>query len=412
MDTRPTPPDSPAEFVPFPAFAAVVVAAGQGLRTGQPLPKQFAPWRGKAVLRHSVEALAQAGAAPIIVAIPAGAEAVAAAALAGIADIRFITGGATRQESVRAGLEALVLDSPQSVLIHDAARPILPLAVIDRLTAALASYPGAIPVLPVVDSMVFVEREQSGVAGAAMGAPARREALRRVQTPQAFRYAAILAAHRDWAGPLDAGDDAQVAAAAGLEIALVDGDEALHKLTFASDFEATTRLLPMRVGTGYDVHRLADGEELWLCGVKIDHSQGLAGHSDADVAIHAVVDALLGAVAAGDIGQHFPPSDPQWRGASSDRFLAHAIGLVRESGYAVGQIDVTLICEAPRIGPHRTAMRESLAQIMGVDIGAVSVKATTTEKLGFTGRSEGIAAQAVATVFQIAPAFPTKSQMT
>jgi 2-C-methyl-D-erythritol 4-phosphate cytidylyltransferase/2-C-methyl-D-erythritol 2,4-cyclodiphosphate synthase len=162
-------------------------------------------------------------------------------------------------------------------------------------------------------------------------------------------------------------------------------------------------MLTMRVGTGYDVHRLADGEELWLCGVKIDHRQGLAGHSDADVAIHAVVDALLGAVAAGDIGQHFPPSDPQWRGASSDRFLAHAVGLVRAAGYGVGQIDLTLICEAPRIGPHRAAMRESLARIMGVDIGAVSVKATTTERLGFTGRSEGIAAQAVATVIRITP---------
>jgi 2-C-methyl-D-erythritol 4-phosphate cytidylyltransferase/2-C-methyl-D-erythritol 2,4-cyclodiphosphate synthase len=194
-----------------------------------------------------------------------------------------------------------------------------------------------------------------------------------------------------------------VAAAAGLEIAVVDGDEALHKLTFASDFAEPAPLLAMRVGTGYDVHRLEDGEELWLCGVKIEHSQGLAGHSDADVAIHAVVDALLGAVAAGDIGQHFPPGDPQWRGASSDRFLAHAVGLVREAGYGVGQIDVTLVCEAPRIGPHRDAMRASLARIMGVDIAAVSVKATTTEKLGFTGRAEGIAAQAVATVFRIAP---------
>ena len=386
MDKPPTPPLNLSQ----PVMAAIVVAAGQGLRAGQPLPKQFAPWRGKPVLRHSVEALASAGATPIIVAIPRGAEAIAAAALAGTAGVRFITGGATRQESVRAGLEALADSAPQSVLIHDAARPTLPLAVIDRLIAALASCPGAIPVLPVVDSMVHVD-------GDVMGAPARREALRRAQTPQAFRYAAILAAHRDWAGAPNAGDDAQVAAAAGLEIALVDGDEALHKLTFASDFAATTGL-QMRVGTGYDVHKLADGEELWLCGVKIDHSQGLAGHSDADVAIHALVDALLGAVAAGDIGQHFPPSDAQWRGASSDRFLAHAVGLVRKAGYEVGQVDLTLICEAPRIGPHRQAMRERLALIMEVDIGAISVKATTTEKLGFTGRSEGIAAQAVATV--------------
>lgn len=394
-----TPPDTRAtrpEFLPFPRMAAVVVAAGQGLRAGQPLPKQFAPWRGKPVLRHSVEALAQAGAAPIIVAVPAGAQSIAEAALAGIAGIRFIIGGATRQESVRAGLEALAQDAPQWVLIHDAARPILPGAVIGRLAAALETHAGAIPVLPVVDSMVHAD-------GGVMGAPAPREALRRVQTPQAFRFPAILGAHRAWDGAPDAGDDAQVAAAAGLEIALVDGDEALHKLTFAGDFApAIAPALPFRTGTGYDVHRLADGEELWLCGVKIDHPQGLAGHSDADVAIHALVDALLGAVAAGDIGQHFPPSDAQWRGASSDRFLAHATSLVRAAGYAVGQIDLTLICEAPRIGPHRLAMRESLARIMGVDIGAVSVKATTTERLGFTGRSEGIAAQAVATVFRIA----------
>lgn len=395
MDTPPIQPDSPHQTATLPLAAAVVVAAGQGLRAGQPLPKQFAQWRGKPVLRHSVEALAQAGMTPIIVAIPTGAHSIAAAALQGIAGVRFIVGGATRQESVRAGLEALTDDAPHHVLIHDAARPVVPRAVIDRLNAALASCPGAIPVLPVVDSMVHADTDR-------MGTPAPRDILRRVQTPQAFRYAAILAAHRDWAGSPTAGDDAQVAAAAGLDIALVDGDEALHKLTFASDFGIPAApALPCRVGTGYDVHRLADGEELWLCGVKIDHHQGLAGHSDADVAIHAVVDALLGAVAAGDIGQHFPPSDPQWRGAASDRFLAHAVGLVREAGYAVGQIDVTLICEAPRIGPHRTAMRESLAQIMGVDIGAVSVKATTTERLGFTGRSEGIAAQAVATVFRI-----------
>ncbi len=418
MDTPTTPPQLVPlphlvhlpQAVPLPKMAAVVVAAGQGLRAGQPLPKQFVHWRGKPVLRHSVGALANAGAAPIIVVIPAGARAIAAGALSGIADIRFITGGATRQESVRLGLEALVNDAPQWVLIHDAARPILPVDVIERLLAALSSHPAAIPVLPVVDSMIFVEREQAGVAGERMGALARRDELRRVQTPQAFRYAAILAAHRDWVGPRDAGDDAQVAAAAGLEIALVDGDEALHKLTFTSDFTpppSPAAALSIRVGTGYDVHRLADGEELWLCGVRIEHNQGLAGHSDADVAIHAVVDALLGAVAAGDIGQHFPPNDPQWRGASSDRFLAHATGLVQQAGYAVGNVDVTLICEAPRIGPHRLAMRESLARIMGVDIGTVSVKATTTEKLGFTGRSEGIAAQAVVTVVRITTELPS-----
>ena len=377
---------------PVPAgTAAVIVAAGAGLRAGQPLPKQFARWRGKPVVRHSVEALASAGAAPIVVMIPEGAGEVAAAALAGIDGIHLVTGGPTRQASVRLGLEALAADSPARVLIHDAARPLLPRAVIDRLLGALAVQPGAIPVLPVVDSLAHAEESL-------MGAPARREALRRVQTPQAFDFAAILAAHRGWDGEAEAGDDAQVAQAAGMEIALVDGDEALHKLTYASDFAADAP--PLRVGTGYDVHRLEAGEALWLCGVKIEHSHGLSGHSDADVAIHALVDAVLGALGAGDIGQHFPPSDPQWRGASSDLFLAHAVSLAAAAGYAVGNADVTIICEAPKIGPHREAMRERLAAIMGTDIAAISVKATTTEKLGFTGRGEGIAAQAVATLIR------------
>lgn len=368
-----------------PGIAAVVVAAGQGLRAGQPLPKQFAVWRGKPVVRHPVEALAQAGIAPIVVAIPAGAEDVAGEALAGIAAVRLVTGGATRQQSVRQALEALEADAPSLVLIHDAARPLLPRAVTDRLLTALDSFSAAIPVLPVVDSLAQDN-------GGTMGAPADRSALRRVQTPQAFRYPAILAAHRAWRGDPSAGDDAQVAQAAGLEVALVEGDEALHKLTFAGDFAAGAPMI--RVGTGYDVHRLAAGEELWLCGVRIDYSHGLAGHSDADVAIHALVDALLGAIGAGDIGQHFPPSDPQWRGASSDRFLLHAVRLVAEAGYAIANADLTIICEAPRIGPHRPAMRARLAELLGVDIGAVSVKATTTEGLGFTGRREGIAAQA------------------
>lgn len=372
----------------LPSTAALIVAAGQGLRAGQPLPKQFARWRGKPVVRHSAEALAAAGVTPIVVAIPEGAQEIAAMALSGL-PVRFITGGGTRQQSVRLGLEALARDKPELVLIHDAARPILPQAVIRRLKDALALQPGAIPVLPVVDSLTHAE-------GDLMGTPARREDLRRVQTPQAFRYSDILAAHRRWDGEPNAGDDAQVAQAAGLEIALVEGDEALHKLTYASDFAIAAPAF--RVGSGYDVHRLEEGEELWLCGVRIEHSHGLAGHSDADVAIHALVDALLGAVGAGDIGQHFPPSDPQWRGASSDRFLVHAVRLVGEAGYAIANVDVTLICEAPKIGPHREAMRARLAELMGVDRALVSVKATTTEKLGFTGRGEGIAAQATATV--------------
>lgn len=372
-------------------FAAVIVAAGQGLRAGQPLPKQFALWRGKPVVRHSAEALWAAGASPIMVAIPEGADELAAAALAGIPGVRLITGGATRQQSVRLALEALAGSAPARVLIHDAARPVLPLAVIERLVAALDAQPGAIPVLPVVDSLTAAE-------GALMGAPAQREALRRVQTPQAFRFAEILAAHRNWTGAAAAGDDAQVARADGLAVALVEGDELLHKLTFASDFAAAAPAV--RVGTGYDVHRLATGEELWLCGVKIDHDRGLAGHSDADVAIHALVDAILGAIGSGDIGSHFPPSDPQWKGASSDRFLVHAVKLAAEAGYRIGNVDVTIVCEAPKIGPHREAMRLRLAELLGTGVEAVSVKATTTEKLGFTGRGEGIAAQAAATLLR------------
>jgi 2-C-methyl-D-erythritol 4-phosphate cytidylyltransferase/2-C-methyl-D-erythritol 2,4-cyclodiphosphate synthase len=380
-----------APSTPLPRLAAVIVAAGQGLRAGQPVPKQFARWRGKPVVRHSAEALAAAGVSPIVIAIPEGAEAIAAECLAGLPGIRLITGGGTRQESVRLGLEALAGSAPTLVLIHDAARPVLPTAVIDRLVAALAVQPGAIPVLPVVDSLTEAD-------GELMGNPARREVLRRVQTPQAFRFADILAAHRSWSGAADAGDDAQVARTANLTVALVEGDERLHKLTFASDF--ATDLPPLRVGTGYDVHRLAAGEELWLCGVQIEHSHGLAGHSDADVAIHALVDAILGAIGQGDIGSHFPPSDPQWKGAASDRFLAHAAKLANEAGYRIGNVDLTIICEAPKIGPHRDAMRARLAEILATGIDAISVKATTTERLGFTGRAEGIAAQAVATLLR------------
>lgn len=375
----------------LPAFAAIVVAAGQGLRAGQPLPKQFALWRGKPVVRHSVEALVAAGADPVVVAIPEGAQEIADRALDRVPNTRTVRGGTTRQQSVRSALESLAGSPPEFVLIHDAARPNLPRAVVERLLVALDSAPGAIPVLPVVDSLaVEIDGFMSGSAD--------RASLRRVQTPQAFRFVEILAAHRAWDGEPDAGDDAQVARAAGLEVALVEGDEALRKLTFAEDF--IEDLPALRTGTGFDVHRLAEGEELWLCGVRLDHDKGLAGHSDADVGIHSVVDALLGAVAQGDIGQHFPPSDARWKGAPSGRFLEHAVALVGEAGYRVGNIDLTLICEAPKIGPHREAMRARLAEIAGLDPVQVSVKATTTERLGFTGRGEGIAAQAVATVIR------------
>ena len=377
---------------PSPQIAAIVVAAGQGLRAGQPLPKQFALWRGKPVVRHSVEALAAQGIAPIVVAIPDGGDEAAALALAGIAGVRLITGGTTRQQSVRLALEALAGDGPALVLIHDAARPNLRAGVIERLLGALQVHDAAIPVLPVADSLAHAE-------GELMGAPARREDLRRVQTPQAFKFAAILKAHRAWMEEPLAGDDAQVAQAAGLAVALVEGDEALHKLTYATDFAADRPA--MRIGTGFDVHRLAEGEELWLCGILIPHSHGLAGHSDADVAIHALVDAILGALGDGDIGSHFPPSDPQWRGASSDRFLAHALSRAAEAGYALGNADVTIICEAPKIGPHREAMRQRLAEIAGVSPNLISVKATTTERLGYTGRGEGIAAQAVASLIRV-----------
>ena len=373
----------------LPSFAAIVVAAGQGLRAGQPVPKQFAFWRGKPVVRHSVETLLTVGAAPVVVAIPAGAEEVAGEALAGL-DVTFVTGGATRQESVARALEAVA--ASERVLIHDAARPNIPQMSIKRLIEALNTCSGAIPVLPITDSLAIAE---NGL----MAGSADRDALRRVQTPQAFRTADIIAAHRTWTGEPTAGDDAQVLRAAGGEVALVEGDEALAKLTFADDFKEAP--MTIRVGTGFDVHRLAPGEELWLCGVRIDHDLGLAGHSDADVGLHAVVDAILGAVGAGDIGQHFPPSDAQWKGAPSSRFVEHAVSLVTQAGYRVGNIDLTLICEAPKIGPHREAMQAKLAELAGVDLGAVNVKATTTERLGFTGRGEGIAAQAVATVVRI-----------
>jgi len=380
--------------------AAVVVAAGQGLRAGGSVPKQFAQWRGAPLVRHSVKRMADAGIAPIVVAIPENWRATAEQSLAGISDVRLVAGGATRQLSVRAALEALESDAPDLVLIHDAARPDLPESVIAALVDALARHEAAIPVLPVVDSLV---RGGDGM----MLEPARREGLYRVQTPQAFRYPVILAAHRAWQREAEAGDDAQVAVVAGHAVALVQGEERLRKVTFASDLResdlqenAVTIPFP-RTGSGFDVHRLVPGEELWLCGLRIDHTHGLSGHSDADVAIHALVDALLGSIAAGDIGDHFPPSDARWKGASSDRFLAHAAELVAQSGHAIAHVDVTIICEAPKIGAHKAAMRARLAEILAIDIGRVSVKATTTERLGITGRGEGIAAQAVATVVPV-----------
>ena len=374
-------------------LAAVIVAAGKGLRAGQPLPKQFCRWRGKPVLRHAAENLKAGGVELLCVAIPEGANELVSDILAGLEPFILVTGGETRQESVYKALsEGLKKAAPEIVLIHDAARPNCPPEVIGRLVAACGDQRGAIPVLPVVDSMVVA-------ADGLMSETADRDSLRRVQTPQAFTFPDAMMAHEHWEGLKTAGDDAQVARAFGLEIALVDGDERLRKLTFSGDFMQNAPMI--RTGTGYDVHRLAVGEELWLCGIKLEHDKGLAGHSDADVALHAVVDAVLGAAGAGDIGQHFPPSDPQWRGAASARFVEHAVSLAQDKGYAVGNVDLTIICEAPKIGPHRAAMQQELARLLGVQAECVNVKATTTERLGFAGRGEGIAAQAVATLIAL-----------
>lgn len=374
------------EHTALPPFAAIVVAAGQGLRAGGETPKQFRNWRGKPLVRHSVEAMLAQGASEVVVAIPEGSEEMASKALTGLQNFHLVVGGATRQQSVRNSLEAMVDRSHHCVLIHDAARPDLPQAVTDALLAALKTQRGAIPVLPIVDSLVVAD-------GELMSAKADRETLRRVQTPQAFIFNDILAAHRAWEGEQDAGDDAQVLIAYGRQVALVPGDQQLNKITFAEDF--VNDQPSSRIGSGYDVHRLVAGEELWLCGIKIEHDKGLVGHSDADVALHAVVDAMLGAIGAGDIGTHFPPSDRQWEGARSAQFIDRAAELVAEAGYALGNLDLTIICEEPKIAPHRDAMRAGLAQMLGVEQDRISVKATTTERLGFAGRGEGIAAQAV-----------------
>lgn len=386
-----------------PRRAALIVAAGKGLRAGGDIPKQFALHQGKPLLRHSVEAFRNWDqACSITVVIGEGQQAEAASALSGIEDVRFVTGGAERSDSVRMGLLAIAASGDADrVFIHDAARPHLSASVLNRLNAALQMQPGAVPVLPVVDSLA---RGDQGVMQAAVD----RASLWRIQTPQAFHCEAILAAHLAWPEGAQATDDSQVARASGLDVALVEGDEALKKITFAEDFAMPSSIptLMPRTGLGYDVHRLAAGEELWLGGVRIAHDRGLVGHSDADVALHAITDALLGAMALGDIGEHFPPSDPQWRGADSARFLAHAASLVHAKGGKITNIDLTIICEAPKIGPHKAAIQQRIAEILELHPGQVGVKATTTERLGFTGRGEGIAAQAVATV--LAP-YPSSS---
>lgn len=373
--------------------AALLVAAGSGTRAGGSVPKQYARLGGRPLLAHAYQALASHPKIDaVLTVIGPGQEALLETAM-GVTP--FVTGGSTRRESVRNGLEALIAGGFTHVLIHDAARPFLPARVIDDVLTSLGTMGGAIPALPVTDTLVRGDGER-------IGDTVPRDRLYRVQTPQAFAFDAILDAHRRWPAEQEATDDAQMLRAIGGEVALVLGDPMLEKITHPADFAAAeARLaaaLRVRTATGYDVHRFAEGEALWLGGVRIPHAKGLSGHSDADVALHAITDALLGTIGAGDIGMHFPPSDPQWRGAASARFLEHAASLVAAQGGILDFIDLTLICEAPKIGPHREAIRASIAAILDLDPRQVSVKATTTERLGFTGRGEGMAAQAIATV--------------
>ncbi len=375
------------------SFAAVIVAAGEGLRAGPGAPKAWRTLAGKPVLRWSAEALLDAGADEIVLVLGRNRVALADEALAGLERWRAVPGGATRAASVQAGLAAVSGDGP--VLIHDAARPFVTTDHVRRLLAALEGAEGAILALPVPDTL-----KRSG--GGLVEATVPRDGLWRAQTPQAFRLGALRAAYEAWPGGEEPTDDAAVVERAGGRVALVPGDPMLMKLTWPEDFAMAERLAGaqriVRIGQGVDAHRFGPGKSVWLCGVEIPHEQGLVGHSDADCALHALTDAVLGAIAEGDIGAHFPPSDPQWKGVSSDRFLAHAVARLAARGGRVLNADVTLVCERPKIGPHREAMRARLAEIMGVPVEQVSVKATTTEGMGFTGRGEGLMAQAVVTV--------------
>jgi 2-C-methyl-D-erythritol 4-phosphate cytidylyltransferase/2-C-methyl-D-erythritol 2,4-cyclodiphosphate synthase len=374
---------------------ALIVAAGKGLRAGGETPKQYQSVAGAPLLRHTAQRLlAHPRIDSVRVVINPDDRGVYDAAVAGLPLGEPIAGGATRQASARAGLEALAADPPAIVMVHDAARAFVPLELLDALLASLddPDNDGAVPGLAVIDSL----RRGTGHYAASVD----RDGLWRVQTPQVFRYPALLAAHRG--APPGATDELGIALAAGLRVAVTPGDERAFKVTEPADFAKATAMvtpaLSSRAASGFDVHRFGPGDHVWLCGMRIAHSNGLIGHSDADAGLHALTDALLGTIAAGDIGDHFPPSDPQWRGASSDRFLAHAATLVRAAGGIIDHVDVTLICERPKIGPHRAAMRQRIADILGIAVARVSVKATTTELLGFTGRSEGLAAQAMASV--------------
>ena len=373
--------------MPSTDIVALIVAAGQGVRAGGGGPKQFTTLAGKPMIAHSHAALSRHPRIDRVLTVIG--EGQRAALTAAVDDVASVIGGMTRRASVLAGLKAIEsAGGARAVLIHDAARPFVPDAVVSRLIDALAVVDGAIPTLPIPDTL---SRED--------GSAVERDGLYRVQTPQAFAFDKILAAHHAWPTDEEATDDAQILRRAGGTVTFVTGDPMLDKVTYPADFAAAeARRLISRSATGFDVHRLEAGEQLWLGGVLVPHDKGLSGHSDADVALHAITDALLGTIAAGDIGTYFPPSDPQWRGAASDQFLNHAAKLVADAGGIIDFVDLTLICEAPKIGPHRSAMQARIADLLRLPVSRVSVKATTTERLGFAGRGEGIAAQAIATV--------------
>jgi 2-C-methyl-D-erythritol 4-phosphate cytidylyltransferase/2-C-methyl-D-erythritol 2,4-cyclodiphosphate synthase len=370
---------------------ALIVAAGKGERLGGDVPKQFLPIAGKPVLRWAVEALIGHPAVRAVrVVIGKGQQDRAAVCLNGLDVGELIGGGAERADSVRSGLAVINGDA---VLVHDAARPFCPPEVVDRLLAPLEFFEGAAPVLPVGDTLAR--------AGEELAEPIDRAGLARVQTPQAFRLDALRSAYGRWAGDPPT-DETTVVHAAGMRVAAVEGDPALEKITTAADFRRAeqwlaARMVP-RTGMGFDVPAFAGEGPVMLGGIAVPHPRGLAGHSDADVVLHAITDAILGATGLGDIGEYFPPSDPRWKGASSDRFLAHAVDLLRSQGAILDHVDCTIIAEEPKVGPYRAAMRARIAEIAGLALDQVSVKATTTEGLGFTGRREGIAAQAVASV--------------
>jgi 2-C-methyl-D-erythritol 4-phosphate cytidylyltransferase/2-C-methyl-D-erythritol 2,4-cyclodiphosphate synthase len=373
-------------------FSAIIVAAGSGSRAGEGAPKQWRRLAGRAVARWSAEALLAAGAERIAAVIAPADEEIARHAFEGLPRITLVPGGAERADSVSAGMAAL--GEPDVVLIHDAARPFLTTRHVEALLAALSGAEGALPALPVADTL------KRSLDGRVTTAP--RDNLHRAQTPQAFRFAALRSAQARWPVGEVPTDDAAVLERAGGRIALVAGDPMLMKLTYPEDFPMAELLAGAaritRAGFGLDAHRFGPGDRVWLCGVEIPHTAALVGHSDADAGLHALTDAILGAIGEGDIGDHFPPTDPKWKGAPSDLFLRHALELVRAKGGRLVNVDVTLVCERPKIKPHRSAMRERLAEILELPLDRVSVKATTMEQMGFTGREEGLTAQAVATV--------------